>query len=127
MTNAIIKLRKKGQKQMKETIIRNNFKYVREHLNITQTDMAAFLGLEQSMISKFESGERALTVYNIEKACALFGISYSDLTKEQQNISLVSPSFRKSNLSVESLEHIAAINRIALNLLEMEKLLNEEN
>lgn len=89
--------------------------------------MAAFLGLEQSTISKFESGERDLTVYNIEKACQLFGISYRELRSEIKELNLVSPSFRKSDLNVESLEHIAAINGIALNILEMEKMLNGKN
>lgn len=112
---------------MNDSKIRKNFKYVREQLNITQTDMAIFLGLEQSMISKFENGERSLSVSNLEKACQLFGISYSDLRTEVKNSNILSPSFRKSGLSLESLEHIAAINTIALNILEMDKLLNEED
>lgn len=62
-----------------EEIIRENFKILRKQINITQEQMAEYLSLEQSNISKFESGERTISVSNLEKACSLFGIHINDI------------------------------------------------
>lgn len=105
-----------------ETMIRENFKKLRKGLGITQETMASFLNLEQSSISKFESGERTLNVSNLEKACLLFGVPYANLSSKSVLHHRISPSFRKTDLSVESLEAISAIHQIALNLLEMKAL-----
>jgi transcriptional regulator with XRE-family HTH domain len=110
-----------------ETIIRENFKKLRRGLGITQEAMASFLQLEQSSISKFESGERTLNVSNLEKACLLFGIPYQQLSNQKYESHKFTPSFRKTNVSNESLEAISEINQIALNIIEMKRLLDKTN
>ena len=103
--------------------IRESFKNLRKKINVTQEQMALFLGLEQSSISKFESGERTLNVSNLEKACTLFGVSYHELANHAIEVGMISPSFRKTSVSIESLEDVSEINKIALNILEMNKML----
>ena len=110
-----------------EEIIRDNFKRLRRKINITQEQMAEYLNLEQSSISKFESGERAISVSNLEKACSLFGIHINDIYKEPDYLRALSPAFRKSNLSLASLEDISNINRIAMNIMEMDAILKKHN
>ncbi|MDD5292701.1 MAG: helix-turn-helix transcriptional regulator [Candidatus Izemoplasmatales bacterium] len=110
-----------------EEIIRENFKKLRKKINITQDQMAEYLSLEQSSISKFESGERTISVSNLEKACSLFGIHINEIYKESDNLRALSPSFRKTNLSMESLEDISNINRIAMNIMEMDAILEKHN
>jgi transcriptional regulator with XRE-family HTH domain len=110
-----------------EEIIRENFKKLRKKINITQDQMAEYLSLEQSSISKFESGERTISVSNLEKACSLFGIHINEIYKESDNLRALSPSFSKTNLSMESLEDISNINRIAMNIMEMDAILEKHN
>lgn len=81
-----------------EEIIRENFKILRKQINITQEQMAEYLSLEQSNISKFESGERTISVSNLEKACSLFGIHINDIYKVFDNLRALSPSLRKTDL-----------------------------
>lgn len=103
--------------------IRESFKDLRKKINVTQEQMALFLGLEQSSISKFENEERTLSVGNLEKACSLFGVSYHNLMECASEIDVISPSFRKTCVSVESLTDVSKINQIALNILEMNKMI----
>jgi transcriptional regulator with XRE-family HTH domain len=110
-----------------EEIMRDNFKKLRKKINITQEQMAEYLNLEQSSISKFESGERTISVSNLEKACSLFGIHINDIYKDSKNLRALSPSFRKTNLSLSSLEDISNINKIAMNIIEMNAILERHD
>ena len=110
-----------------DNIVRDNFKKIRKKMHITQEQMAQFLELEQSSISKFESGERTLNVTNLERACVLFGIHLEDIYKDYNVITPMSPSFRKTSLSTNSLQDISDINNIALNLKEMNKIMDGQS
>ncbi len=110
-----------------EDIVRENFKKLRKKINVTQEQMAEYLNLEQSSISKFENGERTISVSNLEKACALFGIHVNDIYKKTVSPKVLSPSFRKKNLSIASLEDISNINKIAMNIVEMKAILENHN
>lgn len=110
-----------------EEKVRENFKKLRKKINVTQEQMAEYLNLEQSSISKFESGERTISVSNLERACSLFGIHQNDIYKDLKNLNVLSPSFRKTNLSSSSLEDVSNINKIAMNILEMNEILEKHN
>ncbi len=109
------------------SVVRTNFKSLRRNLGITQEAMASFLQVEQSSISKFESGERTLNVSNLEKACLLFGIPYANLSQKDCHNYKLTPSFRKTDISSESLHAVSEINQIALNIIEMKKLMEKSN
>lgn len=99
------------------------FKELRKKINVSQVEMAKFLSLEQSSISRFENGERALSLSSIEKACLLFGIPTEELFKMGETVETIAPKFRKSSTASDSLDDISSINKIALNLMEMKKIL----
>lgn len=107
-------------------LLRENFKNMRNRVGLSQTQLASFLELDQSSISKFEKGERSLELTALEKSCSLFGCTLADLQSNNQD-SCVKMSFRKTDLTKESLNQIAIINRIALNLIEMKELEGELN
>lgn len=101
--------------------VRINFKRLRENSKLNQQQFASFLGIDQSLISKFEKGERQLSVSVLEKACALFGCQMYDLKKEEME-PMFKVSFRIQGDSKESLDSIVDIHRIALDLIEMSKI-----
>ena len=102
---------------MKNTnLISTRFKELREGSNLTQSQIAKFLNIDQSYISKFEKGERNLSVDLLEKMCDLFGCTLKYFEDENEEYKPMLIAFRSSSLQNEDLEAIAAINKIALNV-----------
>lgn len=97
----------------------NTFKALRTKVRLSQTQMAEYLGVDQSLISKFENDKRNLSVAKIERACNLFGISYGDYVSG--NIDNQLQGYYKG-MSVKTLNDLANVNKITMNALEMDKL-----
>ena len=104
-------------------IIGNNIKILRDNMGFSQSTIARFLNVDQSLISKVEKGERSLSTDMLEKLACLFGISIDAIESNTIETSILSFAFRASDLSAEDLEAISAINRIALNSEYMAELL----
>lgn len=107
-------------------IIGENIKFLREQSGLTQSNLARFLNVDQSLISKIEKNERSVTSDILEKLSTLFGVHVDCFTKELDSSNCISFAFRASEITEEDLETISAINKIALNLKLMTKLLNGE-
>ena len=87
---------------------------LRERSGFTQSNIASYLGVDQSLISKFEKGERAITSDMLEKLTDLYGVPLSDLGKEQDKAQPLNIALRASGITPEDMTAIGAINRIAL-------------
>jgi len=61
-----------------EDIFRNLLKETRVAKNLTQSDVAKRLGLPQSYVSKYESGERRLDFIETTLVCEALGMSIED-------------------------------------------------
>ena len=61
-----------------EDIFRNLLKETRVARNLTQSDVAKSLGLPQSYVSKYESGERRLDFIETTLVCEALGMSIED-------------------------------------------------
>lgn len=103
-----------------------NIQVLREKAGYTQASLAKFLHVDQSLVSKIEKGERALTTDSLEKLSGLFGVTTEELTHENVSPCNLSFAFRGSDFTIEEMEAISDINRIALNSEFMSKLLKEE-
>lgn len=103
--------------------IGKRIKSLREEAELTQTKIAEYLSLDQSMIEKMEKGETNITSDVIEKLSTLFccTIDYIFFGKNKRQKRMV--SFKTSNLTSNDLKSLAIINKIALNQFEMDKLL----
>ena len=95
---------------MSNTFLGENIRKLRDNAGFTQSNIAQFVGVDQSLISKVEKGERTLSADLIEKLAALFAVPVEEL--ENQSI-------------VAEMEAIAAINKIALNSEFMHTILKE--
>lgn len=104
-------------------LMNRRFKEVREQNSFTQGQLAKFLEVDQSYISKFEKGERNISVDILEKVCDLFGCTLEFFKDETVEYKPLSTAFRANNLEVEDLETISNINKIALNMRFINKLL----
>ena len=107
------------------TLIGQNAKLAREANGFSQTTIAKFLNVDQSMISKFEKGERSLQSDMLERLANLYGYNVADLSSKtggpEQRIKT---AYRSSWLSANDLEIIHDIKRIGLNLFFMTELLD---
>ncbi|WP_160318409.1 helix-turn-helix domain-containing protein [Levilinea saccharolytica] len=100
-------------------------KGLREKAGLSQAQIAQFLGVDQSMISKCEKGERQFQVDHLERLGSLFGLSLGVLMNAEDAAATLQIAFRADGMQVEDLQAIADIQKIALNLDEMRTLLRE--
>lgn len=109
------------------TNLANNLKYLRELFGYNQQEIAEFLKVDQSLISKFEKGERTISSDVINSLACLYGVKVEDLENSNVPAIQVSTSFRKGKLEPSDLEVISRINKISLNIDFLEDLLNGGN
>lgn len=100
-------------------------KTLREKAGLNQGQIAQFLGVDQSNISKCEKGERQFQVDHLERLGSLFGVSLGDLMNEEMMVAPLQIAFRADGMQVEDLNAIADIQKIALNLDQMRTFLRE--
>ena len=101
-------------------------KQLRKESRITQEQMAEYLGVDQSLITKLENGTRSLNVTLIDKICNLFGCSEAYLMGEDDAYIPLNFAFRSNGIQSEDLESIAVVNKIAMNIRYMNELLGDE-
>ncbi|PKO10368.1 MAG: XRE family transcriptional regulator [Chloroflexi bacterium HGW-Chloroflexi-2] len=107
---------------MNETI-GNKIKGLREMAGLNQVQIAHFLNVDQSTISKCEKGERQFQVDQLELLGSLFGCALTDLVKRELEVKPLRIAFRADAIGNEDLMAIADIHKLALNLTEMRNLL----
>ena len=57
---------------------------IRRDAGLSQEDLAQRLGVPQSVVSKFESGERRLDLLELQEVCAAIGISVSTFVRRYE-------------------------------------------
>ncbi len=77
-----------------ENVFRTLLKDLRQGKNLTQTELADLLGLPQSYVSKYETGERRLDFVETFFVCDALGIRIEDFA-EAFSASLKSQGRRK--------------------------------
>jgi transcriptional regulator with XRE-family HTH domain len=110
---------------MMNQLIGQKVKGLREKAGLNQVQIAQFLGVDQSTISKCEKGERQFQVDHLEQLGSLFGLPLVDLMNEDMQVKPLNIAFRADGIQVEDLAAIADIHKIALNLDQMRALLQE--
>ena len=107
--------------------IGKNIRKLRTNMGISQVEIANLLGVDQSLISKIEKGERSISSDMLDELSSLFGVSLFDMQKEDIEPVNLSFAFRSSGLTLEDMKSIVLINRIALNSEYMSELLENNN
>lgn len=98
-------------------------KLMREQAGLRQGQIAEFLGVTQTYISKIETGERNLTVDQLENLVSLYGHSLTSFADMEKDAHPVRFAFRAQDVSQEDLKVIADIGRIAVNSRFMAEIL----
>ena len=103
--------------------IGKNIRALRIQNGLTQSNIARFLQVDQSLISKIEKNERPITLDMLDKLSALFGVTVENLMGESVPTNRISFAFRANEINEDDLITISDINKIALNLKFMTRLL----
>ena len=102
-------------------------KWMREQAGLRQGQIAEFLGVTQTYISKVETGERNLTVDQLENLANLYGHSLSSFADMKNDANPIRFAFRAQEVSQDDLKVIADIGRIAINSRFMTEVLEASN
>lgn len=111
---------------MEEMKTGTRLKELRIESKLTQDQLAQFLDVDQSLITKLENGSRSLSVSLIDKICSLFGCTESYLMMESDEYIPLNFAFRSNSIQTEDLQSIAAVNKIAMNLRYMNEMIGDE-
>ncbi len=103
-------------------ILGTNIKKLRENAGLGQKHLAGYLGVDQSLISKFESGERAVSSDMLDKLAALFCCSPAAMMSPGGCEASIGFAFRTAGIEEKDLEALTVINKIALNQMQMDKM-----
>ena len=93
--------------------IGEKLKELREKSSFSQSQIAGYLGKDQSFISLIEKNERNVSIDILQQLATLYGISMSDYDKENIDINPIQFSMRCNELNSNDLKQIAEINEIA--------------
>ena len=107
-------------------IIGKNIKVLRESIGFTQANIATFLNVDRSMISKVEKGEKTLSIDMLEKLSCLFGVTVEEIEKDIIKEPSLLTKYKANELIIENMETFSAINKIAMNVTFTDELLNEK-
>ena len=103
-------------------ILGQRLKELRESAGLSQKQLAECLSVDQSLIFKFESGERSISSTQLDTICDIVCFPVDKLLDERQDVKPGNAvSFKTAKLSIESIKALSVINRIFLNQMKMDK------
>lgn len=102
-------------------------KTMREKAGLRQGQIADYLGVTQTFISKVETGERNLTVDQLESVVNLYGYSLAAFADMEQEAHPIQFAFRAQDIGQDDLRAISDIGKIAINSRFMTKMLEGSN
>ena len=111
---------------MNRTSKGNKIKELRKKAGLNQAIIAEYLQLDQSLFSKIEKGQIDASTHILKKLADLFGCQVSAIHNEEEDVSCINVSFLNNGMTKDDLNSIAVINRIASNLENMQKLLDDK-
>lgn len=108
---------------MNQNHIGNRIRELREQAHLRQSQVAAYLYVDQSYLSKIETGERAISVEQLERLAELYGCPLEVFENPNIKVSPIQFALRAKDVTIEDMNIIAEINHIAANSKYMANLL----
>lgn len=104
--------------------IGNNIREFRTKLGLTQDELALFCGIQRTMISYYETGEREVSLLHLDKIAEYMNIDMDVFLEEdpQELKPDLALAFRANELSASDRESIASFKSIVKNYLKMKKI-----
>lgn len=97
---------------MNNKCLGQRIKELREQSHLSQSQVAAYLNIDQSYLSKIESGERMITVDHMERLAELYGCTFEELNSFETKVEQLKISFRAKEITVEDMNKYACKKRM---------------
>lgn len=105
--------------------IGERLKQLRANAGLSQKNVSDYLQVDQSLVAKYESGTRTISSDMLDALAILFCCPLQTLLSEAEIKESIGFAFRTNNLTTDDFIGLAAINRIVLNQMEMDELLEQ--
>lgn len=111
-----------------KAIIGKNLSMLRGANNLTQQQVADYLGITRSAYSNYEDGTREAPMEVLLRSADLFGCDVHLLLEENKDVvaNMLVCAFRVDELSAEDMNEISYFKRIVKNYLKIKRLLEDE-
>lgn len=108
--------------------IGQNIKFFREQNSLSQNDLSTFLDVDRSLISKYEQGDREVSLPVLEKLANLFGVDLAAFleSEPEENVLNQALAFRKDKLNPGDLKQLASFRKIVMNYIDIRELAEDE-
>lgn len=102
-------------------IIGKNIKEYRNQFGYTQDHLAKYLGIDRSMVSHYERGEREISIIHLEKLADLFCIDVDVLTENNEKVrkAELAFAFRKDGIDEQDIKSIADFQKVVKNYIKI--------
>ena len=75
-------MQKSARQRQEESEYRALLREIREQAQLRQGDLAQRLGRPQSYVSKYETGERRLDIFELRAICTACGVGFLDFFRQ---------------------------------------------
>jgi transcriptional regulator with XRE-family HTH domain len=109
-------------------IIGNNLKDYRLKYAYSQEYIAKYLGVDTSIISRYETADREISIVHLNKLADIYGVELEDLIEPEAVKKTVNMAFayRSQGIDEQDLKSIGAFQKVVKNYLKMIKIAKGE-